>query len=49
MSDDSSHYETPAEEFGGRPKPQFLVEEIEAGQRKQLAEQAAIKERKKTR
>lgn len=39
-------YSSPAEEFGQRPKPDFLREEIEAGQQKQLAEQAAIKERK---
>jgi hypothetical protein len=44
MAADGSHL-SPAEEFG-RPKPNFLEEAIEAGQRKQLAEQAAIKERK---
>jgi hypothetical protein len=41
-------YQTVAEEFG-RPKPNFLAEELEAGARQQLAERAAIKERKKTR
>jgi hypothetical protein len=46
MNGDRS-YVSPAEEFGQRPKPDFLVEAIEAGQRRQLAERAAIKERKK--
>jgi hypothetical protein len=36
-----SHYETPAEEFGRIPKPNFLVEELEAGARQQAAAQAA--------
>ena len=46
MAGDPS-YVSPAEEFGQRPKPNFLVEQLEAGQRRQLAEGAAIKERKK--
>jgi hypothetical protein len=46
MNGDRS-YVSPGEEFGQRPKPNFLVEELEAGQRRQLAERAAIKERKK--
>jgi hypothetical protein len=56
LSDDASPFESlmngdpgwvsPAEEFGQRPKPNFLVEELEAGQRRQAAERAAIKERK---
>jgi hypothetical protein len=41
-----SSYSSPAEEFGRSPRPNFLVEALEAGQRKQLAERAAIKERK---
>jgi hypothetical protein len=45
MNGDPS-YVSPAEEFGQRPKPNFLVEELEAGQRRQAAERAAIKERK---
>ena len=46
MNGDRS-YVSPAEEFSQREKPNFLVEALEAGQRKQLAERAAIKERKK--
>lgn len=42
-----SSYVSPAEEFGRFPRPNFLVEALEAGQRKQLAERAAIRERKK--
>jgi hypothetical protein len=42
-----SSYMTPQTEFGQWPKPKFLAEALEAGQRKQLAERAAIKERKK--
>ena len=30
----------PSEEFAGRPKPNFLAEEIEAGQRQQATERA---------
>jgi hypothetical protein len=45
MAGDPSHV-SPAEEFGQRPKPNFLAEELEAGQRKQLAEQAEIAARK---
>lgn len=44
MAGDSS-YATPQAEFG-RPKPNFLAELLEEGQRRQLAERAAIKERK---
>ena len=40
-------YLTPQAEFGGRERPNFLVAELEAGRRRQLAERAAIKERKK--
>jgi hypothetical protein len=36
---------SPQQEFG-RPRPDFLAEEIEAGRRKQLADQAAISARK---
>ena len=39
-------YLTPQAEFGGRERPNFLVEELEAGQRRQLAERAAIKGQK---
>jgi hypothetical protein len=39
-------YRTVAEEFGQRPRPDFLAELLEEGQRRQLAERAAIKERK---
>jgi hypothetical protein len=39
-------YQTVAEEFG-RPRSNFLAEELAAGQRRQLAERPAIKERKK--
>jgi hypothetical protein len=46
MNGDAS-YPTPQAEFGQRPKPNFLAEELEAGQRKLAAERAAIKERKK--
>ena len=38
-------YKTPAEEFGGRPKPNFLEEELAAGAR-QLAAAKAEAERK---
>jgi hypothetical protein len=41
-------YQTAAEEFGQRPKPDFSAELLEEGQRRQLAE-PAIKERKKNR
>lgn len=56
LSDDASPFQSlmnvdpgwvsPAEEFGQRPKPNFLVEELEAGQRRQAAERAAIREPK---
>jgi hypothetical protein len=37
---------TPAEEFGSRPRPNFLAEELEEGQRRQAAEREAIGRRK---
>jgi hypothetical protein len=39
-------YSSPAEEFGQWAKPNFLVEELEAGQRRQAAEREAIRRRK---
>jgi hypothetical protein len=39
-------YQTPAEEFGQRPKPNFLVEELEAGARQQAAARAEVEARK---
>jgi hypothetical protein len=40
---------SPAEEFGQRPKPRFLEEQLEAGARQQAAEQEAIRRRKEAR
>jgi hypothetical protein len=40
---------SPQEEFGGRPRPRFLEEQLEAGARRQAAEQAAVRRRKEAR
>lgn len=45
MAGDRS-YVSPAEEFGQRPKPNFLAEELEAGARQQAAARAEIEARK---
>jgi hypothetical protein len=39
---------SPQEEFG-RPRPNFLVEELEAGQRRQAAEREAVRRREEAR
>jgi hypothetical protein len=49
MSAESSHYKTPAEEFGGRPAPRFLQEEIESGERQLAAAQAEAASKKAAR
>lgn len=56
LSDDASPFESlmasershisPAEEFGQRPKPNFLAEELEAGARQQAAARAEIEDGK---
>jgi hypothetical protein len=48
MTGDRS-YVSPAEEFGGRPKPRFLQEELEAGARQQAAARAEVAARKAAR
>jgi hypothetical protein len=40
---------SPQEEFGGRPRPRFLEEQLEAGARQQAAEQEAVRRRKEVR
>jgi hypothetical protein len=40
---------SPQQEFGGRPRPRFLEEQLEAGARQQAAEQEAIRRRKEAR
>jgi hypothetical protein len=40
---------SPQEEFGGRPRPRFLEEQLEAGARHQAAEQEAVRRRKEAR
>ena len=45
MASECSHI-SPAEEFGQRPKPNFLAEELEAGARQQAAARAEIEDRK---
>jgi hypothetical protein len=40
---------TPQEEFAFAPKPNFVVEELEAGQRRQAAEREAVRRRKEPR
>lgn len=45
MAGDSSHV-SPAEEFGQRPKPNFLEEELAAGARQQAAARKEIEARK---
>jgi hypothetical protein len=40
---------SPQEEFGGRPRPRFLEEQLEAGARQQAAEQEAVRRRKEAR
>jgi hypothetical protein len=40
---------SPQQEFGGRPRPRFLEEQLEAGPRQQAAEQEAIRRRKEAR
>jgi hypothetical protein len=37
---------SPQQEFGGRPRPRFLEEQLEAGARQQAAEQEAVRRRK---
>ena len=37
---------SPAEEFGSRPRPNFLAEELEAGQRHAAAAREAVRRRK---
>jgi hypothetical protein len=37
---------SPADEFGSRPRPNFLAEELEEGQRRQAAEREAVRQRK---
>jgi hypothetical protein len=48
MNGDRS-YMSPSEEFGGRPKPNFLAEELEAGARQQAAARAEAEAKKKAR
>lgn len=48
MAADST-YATPYDEFGGRPKPRFLQEELEAGARQQAAARAEAAARKAAR
>jgi hypothetical protein len=48
MNGDRS-YVSLSEEFGGRPKPRFLEEELEAGARQQAAARAEIEARKAAR
>jgi hypothetical protein len=45
MAAESSHYETPAEEFG-RPAPRFLQEEIEQGARQAASARAEAEAKK---
>jgi hypothetical protein len=40
---------SPQGEFGGRPRPRFLEEQLEAGARQQAAEQEAVRRRKEAR
>jgi hypothetical protein len=40
---------SPEQEFGGRPKPNFLIEEIEAGQRQQAEEKKLAEGKAKAR
>jgi hypothetical protein len=40
---------SPQQEFGGRPRPRFLEEQLEEGSRHQAAEQERIKQRKQRR
>jgi hypothetical protein len=40
---------SPQQEFGGRPRPRFLEEQLEAGARQQAAEQEAVRRRKEAR
>lgn len=48
MGSDRS-YVSPSEEFGGRPKPRFLQEELEAGARQQAAARAQVPAKKAAR